>query len=49
MKSTYTWRNVILLDEHKFRKAADKIGRNVRMMRKDEGRKLENIQNTKVG
>lgn len=49
MNSTYTWRNVILLDKHKMLRAADKIGRNVQMMRKDDRRKLEKIQNTVLG
>lgn len=40
---------MILPDEQKMLEAADKIGRNLQMMKKDEGRKIKKIWNSKLG
>lgn len=40
---------MILSNEQKMVEAADKIGSNFQMMKKDEGRKLEKMWNIKFG
>lgn len=40
---------MIFPDEQKMLEAADKIGSNFQMMKKDEGRKLDKIWNMKLG